>query len=171
MAHSGIYTATATEFLSRDDAQAFLARGLPLATAANPIYIAKADKAQTQWLTKSIRFADGPAGRGIEVTMDEEFTELRAGVRTAGTHQASFWLGDVGISVRTDDSTLTPSGDSAVAVLFTCDAPQCVRASWNGAQSSADWTDISIQDAAVRGRILAAFEFLKAAGGARKPPS
>ncbi len=148
-------------FSSRMDAEAFLARELPIATAANPNYRGKDDGVETQWLTKSVRFSDAPDG-GVVVAMDEEFTEIRASGRKPGTHDARFSLRDVNISTRTDETQLTPSGEPAMAVIFNCAAPKCVHAKWNGEASTSDWTDISIQDPFVRGRILAAFEYLKA---------
>ena len=81
-------------FSSRKEAEEFLSRTLPQATAENPKYISKTDKVETSWLTKSIAFGDGDAGRGIQVSTDEEYTEIRAGVSTPGTHQALFSLGE-----------------------------------------------------------------------------
>jgi hypothetical protein len=155
-------------FSSRDDAEAFLARALPLATAGNPKYYSKADKAETRWLTKSIEFHDGPPGRGVQVSTDEEFTEVRAGVATPGTHQAVFSLGDVHISMETSDSDVTAADEPALGILFKCAAPHCIQAKWSGSASLADWTDIYLQDATLRGRIFAAFEFL-AAGDPKAP--
>jgi hypothetical protein len=148
-------------FSSRKDAEDFLGRTLPLATAANPKYYSKADKAETRWLTKTIEFQDGPPGRGIQVSTDEEFTEVRAGVATPGTHQAVFSLGDVKISMESSDTDVTEAGEPALGIIFNCAAPKCIQAKWSGEASSADWTDIYLQDAMLRGRILAAFEFLK----------
>jgi hypothetical protein len=155
-------------FSSRNDAEAFLARALPPATAGNPKYYSKADKAETRWLTKSVQFSDNPTGPGIQVATDEEFTEVRAGVATPGTHQAVFTLGDVNISMETSDTDFTEAGEPALGIMFTCAAPKCIQAKWSGAASLADWTDIYLQDATLRGRILAAFEFLEANG--RKAP-
>jgi hypothetical protein len=153
--------ADATVFSSRKDAEDFLARTLPLATAVNPEYYSKTDKAETRWLTKSIEFQDGPPGHGILISTDEEFTEVRAGVATPGTHQAIFSLGDVNISMESSDTDATAAGEPALGIIFNCAAPKCIQAKWSGQASSADWTDIYLQDATVRGRILAAFEFLK----------
>jgi hypothetical protein len=151
-------------FSSRKDAEDFLARTLPLATAANPKYYAKADKAETRWLTKSIEFHDGPPPRGIQVSTDEEYTEARAGVATPGTHQAVFSLGDVNISMETSDTDVTEAGEPALGIIFNCAAPKCIQAKWSGQASPSDWTDIYLQDATLRARILVAFEFLKSSG-------
>jgi hypothetical protein len=138
-----------------------LARTLPLATAGNPKYYSKADKVETRWLTKSIVFSDGVPGHGIQVSTDEEYTEVRAGVPTPGTHQAVFSLGDVSISMETSDTDFTEAGEPALGIIFKCVAPKCIQAKWSGQASSSDWTDIYLQDATLRARILAAFEFLK----------
>jgi hypothetical protein len=153
-----------TIFSSRKDTEDFLARTLPLATAANPKYYAKADKAETRWLTKSIEFQDGPPGHGIQVSTYEEFTEVRAGVATPGTHQAVFSLGDVNISMETSDTDVTEAGEPALGIMFNCAAPKCIQAKWSGQASPSDWTDIYLADAKLRTRILAAFEFLKSSG-------
>ena len=154
---------------SRKDAEDFLARTLPLATAGNPRYYSKADKVETRWLTKSIAFSDGAPGQGIQVSTDEEYTEVRAGVPTPGTHQAVFSLGDVSISMETSDTDFTKAGEPALGIIFECTAPKCIQAKWSGQASSSDSTDIYLQDATLRARILAAFEFLKS--GALKSPT
>jgi hypothetical protein len=151
-------------FPSRKDAEDFLARTLPLATAGNPKYYSKADKVETRWLTKSIAFSDAVPGQGIQVSTDEEYTEVRAGVATPGTHQAVFSLGDVSITLETSDTDFTEAGEPALGIIFKCAAPQCIQAKWSGQASSSDWTDIYLQDATLRARILAAFEFLESSG-------
>jgi hypothetical protein len=156
--------ADAAVFSSRKDAEDFLARTLPLATAANPKYYSKTDKVETRWLTKSIEFHDDAPGHGRQVSTDEEFTEVRKGVATPGTHQAVFSLGDVNISMETSDTDVTEAGEPALGIIFNCAAPKCIQAKWSGAASLADGTDIYLQDATLRGRILAAFEFLQASG-------
>lgn len=161
--------ANATAFSSRKDAEDFLARTLPLATAGNPRYYSKSDKVETRWLTKSIAFSDGPPGHGVQVATDEEYTEVRAGVPTPGTHQAVFSLGDVSIALETSDTDFTEAGEPALGIIFKCAAPNCIQAKWSGQASSSDWTDIYLQDAALRAGILAAFEFI-ASSGSRRPP-
>jgi hypothetical protein len=150
-----------TTFSSRKDAEDFLARTLPLATTGSPKYYSKADKVETGWLTKSIAFSDGVPGQGIQVSTDEEYTEVRAGVPTPGTHHAVFSLGDVGIAIETSDTDLTEAGEPALGIIFKCAVPKCIQAKWSGQASSSDWTDIYLQDATLRTRALAAFEFLK----------
>jgi hypothetical protein len=158
--------ANAAAFESRRAAEQYLIDSLPTATAANPTFLTKADGTESRWLTKSIHFDDGPQG-SVRVSMDEEFTQTKGGVSTKGTHQAVFSLADVNISVTTSAEDFTPTGEPAMGVLFTCATPKCVSATWSGQASSSDQTDISVQDAAVREQILAAFQFLKGAG---KPP-
>ena len=155
-------------FSSRKDAEDFLARTLPPATAGNPKYVSRADKVQTVWLTKSIAFSDGAPGHGIQVSTDENYTEVRAGVSTPGTHQAVFSLGDVVISVETSHTDFTEAGEPALGIIFKCAAPKCIQAKWGGQPSLSDWTDIYLQDATLREQILAAFEFLKS-GGLKSP--
>jgi hypothetical protein len=161
-------TSSESAFSSREDAEQFLARALPLATAANPGYVSKADKAETRWLTKSIEFDDHPAGKGIRVIMDEEFSEVRAGVSKTGTHEAAFSLGEVRVSPHKDATAITEAGEPALGIIFNCVSPGCIQAKWNGVESSSDWTDIYLQDGAMRVRVLAAFEFLKS-GGPKSP--
>ena len=157
-------------FASRADAQAYLAATLPAATRANPKYLTKSEGYETIWLTQSILFSDAPGG-AVQVAMDETFTQFRGGAETKGAHQARFSLADVEISAFTEPGDVTPSGEASTGVLFTCVQPRCVDAAWNGQASAADKTDISIQDPAVRARVIAAFVYLKSLGGAAKSPT
>ena len=151
-------------FSSRKAAEDFLARAIPQAISANPKYRSKKDNVETIWLTKSIEFGDGSPGRGVQVTMDEDFTEIRGGVPTHGTHQAVFDLGEVSVSMHADESDVAETGGPALGIIFNCVAPKCIQAKWNGQPSSSDWTDIYLQDGTLRARILAAFAFLKSSG-------
>ena len=150
-------------FSSRQEAEAFLARALPLATRANPKYLTKSDGLETVWLTNSLQFAPSPSG-GVHVAMDETYTRLGA----VGAHQAAFSLADVEVTKFTEAGDVTPSGEPALGLLFTCVAPQCVSGAWVGQASKADKADIYIQDPATREKILAAFLYLK---GADKAPT
>ncbi len=156
-------------FASRDEAQAYLARALPRATAANPKFVTKPDNVETVWRTQSIVFTDSSAG-GIQVAMDESFTETRGGIANPGTHRAVFSLAQVRVSPHVYPADVTPDGEKALGIIFTCEAGKCIQAVWNGAESTADATDISIQNDDERARILAAFEYLKSLSGAPKAP-
>lgn len=147
-------------FTSRRQAEDFLASALPEITKANPKYLTKAEGYESIWLTKSLRFDDLGA-RGLRVAMDEEYTQFKAGVATPGTHQAAFTLADVTITTFTEPGDVTPSGEPAMGILFTCSSPGCIEAAWGGQPSKADKTDISIQDPAMRAKALAAFVYLK----------
>jgi hypothetical protein len=48
-----------------------------------------------------------------------------------------------------------------MAVMFQCNAGKCIRASYDGKPADVEMTDISIQDDAMRAKILAAFLMLK----------
>ncbi len=159
------FVAEEATFGSRREAEDYLTRALPLATRANPKYLTKAEGVETLWLTKSLKFTGSPAA-GIQVAMDEEYTQYRAGVATVGAHQAEFSLADVEISAFTEPGDVTPDGEVSRGVLFGCVAPKCIRASWSGQPSLADKTDIYVQEVVVRDKILAAFVFLKRIGKA-----
>jgi hypothetical protein len=152
-------------FASRQAAEDYLAKALPLATSRNPAYLTKSEGVQTWWLLKTVRFADAPTG--VHVAMDEEFPQVKSGVKTTGAHQAAFSLGEVDISVIAEAGDVTPSGEPAMAILFKCAAPKCIEASWNGQPAPSDKTDIYVQDAETREQILGAFKFLMALGKAR----
>lgn len=152
-------------FSSRKDAEAFLSHSLPLATAGNPKYRGDGG-ALTQWLTKSVVFGANP--NGISVQMSEEVLEFRNGARSAtGTHHAQFQIEDVEIAELKDSPDLTEDGEKTRGIIFRCVSGKCIAAKWNGVESPADWTDISIQDETLRAKILAAFQTLKRAVGGR----
>jgi len=156
--------ADAPEFQSRDDAEAYLARAIPLATAGNPKYRGSEPGVLTQWLTKTVKFSPSANPNGILVSTSEIYLEFRNGVQSAtATHDVEFTIEDVRISERTDDSTLTEFGEKALGVIFNCQAGKCIHSRWNGAASNVDWSDISIQDPSLRANILKAFQVLKQA--------
>jgi hypothetical protein len=161
----GAAMANGAAFESRQVAEDYLTRTLPIATAANPKYLTKSEGVESSWLTKSVRFEDTTTG--IRVAMDEAFTQTKDGVSTPGPHGSAFSLAAVDISALTLAGDVTPSGDASMGILFACSKPGCVAANWNGQAGAADKTDISLQDTATRERVLAAFLFLKGAG---KPP-
>jgi hypothetical protein len=153
-------------FSTRQSAEEFLARALPAATAANPRYRSGKQGVTMAWIAKSIKFSPGaPAGR--LVIMSEEALEFHDGVLSAtGAHEVEFAIEDVAISARTDSGTLTEKGEPGLAVIFNCNQGKCIRVIRDGAPSSEDFTDISIQDVATRDKILKAFLAVKQGGGA-----
>jgi hypothetical protein len=155
------------EFASKEDAEAYLAKTIPLATAGNPKYRGS-EGALTQWLTKTVEFGPSSKPNGISVATSETYLEFRNGAQTAtGAHDVKFAIEDVQISERTDDPTLTENGEKALGVIFNCQSGKCIATIWNGAPSKVDWSDISVQDASLRANILKAFQVLKKATGAR----
>jgi hypothetical protein len=153
-------------YASMEDAQEYLVRTLPIATANNPNYRSSADGVEMAWITQSIKFAPGRNGSGMLVSMSEAIFEFRNGVRAAaGSHQVEFSIEDVKISERRDGADLTASGEIALGVIFNCNSGKCIRSTYNGEASAVDWTDISIQDDALRGQILKAFETIQQAAG------
>jgi hypothetical protein len=151
-----------SEFASREEAKAFLAHALPIATAGNPRYRSADAGVLTAWITKTIRFDSATDSNGILVSMSEDVLEFRNGIRgAAGSHDTQFLIGDVAVSERRDSGDFTENGEAAVGVQFRCNSGKCIRASYGGAPSLTDWTDISIQDDALRRKILAAFRALQ----------
>lgn len=147
-------------FASKRAAMDYLADVLPQATAANPEYRTVKDGTVSRWLTKSVRFGESASG-AVSVTMQETYSQTQAGKTTPGTHEAAFSLADVAIKDFTEPGDVTPDGKPSRGVIFACEKPGCVAAVWGDRASQADMTDISLQDDAVRGKILAAFLYLK----------
>jgi hypothetical protein len=155
-------------FGSSDEAEAYLAKALPLATAANPKYRSQGG-VLTQWLTKSIAFAPSRNPNGISIAMTEEILDFRNGVQVRkGSHEAQFLIEDVRVSELTDSKDVTEGGEQARGVIFNCLTGKCVSATWDGAPSPSEWTDISIQNAETRANILSAFQALKRAASGEK---
>ena len=152
-------------FASKAEAQAFLKRALPAATAANPMYKSPNSDVVTRWLTKSISFTHDRTG-GVIVSTDEEFDQYRGGaLKSRGTHQAKFALDDVTISLEASPTDTTETGEQARGVVFKCAGPPCIAAVWNGKASMSASTDVYLQDAASREQILAAFQSLRSKAG------
>jgi hypothetical protein len=169
MSNDSRLAADSAEFASKEDAEAFLAKTLPLATAANPKYRGEAG-ALTQWLTKEVTFGPGKTPSGISIRMSEAVLDFRNGaLASTGSHEVQFQIEDVSVSVLKDSPDLTEAGEQGQGVIFHCASANCVSHKWNGAPSSADSTDISIQDLAMRDKILAAFQALKRAAGGPSP--
>lgn len=156
----GSGTASAAEFESRSQAVAYIVATLPKAIAANPKYLTKADGTLTQWVTDEVRFATDGAGAAV-VTLREHFVQTKAGNSTQAPHEARFSLSEVKIGRYLEPGDVTPSGEAAIGVSFTCKTPGCVAAIWGAAPSRADSTDFYVQDVATRDRLLAAFQRLQ----------
>ncbi len=149
-----------TGFASSAEAMKWLARELPRVTQANPKYLTKSDGTVSQWLTKVVRFSREADGR-VRVAMQESYTQTKGGVSTPGQHEAKFSLGDVEITDFSEPGDVTPAGEPSRGILFTCNKPRCVAAVWSGKAAPSDKTDISIQDDALRAKVLAAFRYLQ----------
>jgi hypothetical protein len=158
-------SATVGPFESKSEAEAFLARALPAATAANPKYRSPGGDVETRWLMRTISFKDNEGG-GLIVSTDEAVEDYRADKLSAQrTHTATFAIDDVVISEETTDD-LAENGERARGVLFKCAGAPCIRAVWSGENSISDSTDVYLQDDTQRRRILDAFQALR-----RKPAS
>jgi hypothetical protein len=147
-------------FATPKQAMDFLADALPKATVDNPKYLTKKDGTLSRWLTQELRFTSG-ADSAIGVAMRETYTQEKDGKATPGQHEAAFSLGEVEITEFTEPGDVTPSGDAARGLMFTCKAPGCVAAKWGEQSSRADKTDVSVQDDATRAKLLAAFRYLQ----------
>jgi len=153
-------------FTSPTDAEAFLSDAVPAATAANPKYRTPGTDYDRRWLIKAITFSRAEGG-GVIVSTDEDFEDYRAGaLASRGKHQARFAIDDVKISPETADD-VSEKGEKAIGVLFQCLGAPCVHAVWDGQPSVSARTDIYIQDANQRERILSAFRALQNKGASR----
>jgi len=154
---------SALTFASRADAEAFLAHALPAATAANPKYRTPGADYDRRWLIKSITFPRTEGG-GVVVSIDETFEDYRDGaLNSQGTHQARFAIDDVTISPETTDD-ISEKGEKAQGVLFQCVSAACIHAVWDGKPSLSARTDVYVQEANLRHRILSAFRALQEKG-------
>ncbi|MBV8105260.1 MAG: hypothetical protein JO223_11670 [Hyphomicrobiales bacterium] len=151
----------AQAFASKAEADAFLSRAVPAATAANPEYRSPGKDVATRWLVKTIAFRESESGGPI-VSTDEDIEEYRNGsLQSRGTHQATFPIDDVTVSLETSDQDTTESGEKAKGVIFRCVGAPCIQAVWDGQKSTSAWTDIYLQEAGSRNQILAAFQALQ----------
>jgi hypothetical protein len=147
-------------FASKSEAEAFLLRMLPAATAANPKYRSPGSEVETRWLTEKISFKENENGVVI-VSTSESVEDYRGDARSGlRTHTATFASDDVAISEETTDD-LAENGEMARGVLFKCVGPPCIEAGSSGEISTSDSTDIYLQDDTQRRRILAAFQALQ----------
>ncbi|HKI15976.1 MAG TPA: hypothetical protein VKA12_13405 [Roseiarcus sp.] len=160
MADNAAKPAAAGSFASKSEAEAFLARVLPAATAANPKYRSPGSDIETRWLTKKISFRDREGG-GVVVLTAESVEDYRAGALSAQrTHRATFAVDDVAISEETADD-LAENGEKARGVLFTCVGAPCIEAVWGGERSTSASTDVYLQDETQRRQMVDAFRALQ----------
>jgi hypothetical protein len=153
--------AASGSFASKAEAEAFLARAVPAATAANPKYRSPNSDLETRWLSKTISFLQSDS-RGVIVSTEEEIDEYRNGALSSkGTHQATFAIDEVNVSLETSPQDRTETGEQAQGVMFKCVGAPCIEAVWNGKQSISAWTDIYLNDADERKRIFEAFRTLQ----------
>ena len=160
MAENAAKPAAAGAFASKSEAEAFLARALPAATAANPKYRSPGSDIETRWLTKTISFR-ATEGGVVVVSTAESVEDYRAHALSAQrTHAATFAVDDVAISEETADD-LAENGEKARGVLFTCVGAPCIEAVWSGEKSMSASTDVYLQDETQRRQILDAFRALQ----------
>jgi hypothetical protein len=156
-----VQAAADSAFASKKEAEEFLTKTLPIATAANPKY-RSANGNQMAWITKTVTFAPSKSANGTWVSMAEEVLEFHNGARiSTGSHHVAFAIEDVKISDRTDSDDLTEAGDAARAVMFTCNSGKCIQTSYGDKPSTTDWADISLQDETMRNNIRKAFETIQ----------
>ncbi len=153
-------TVSAQEFPTRVQAMDYIVATLTKAIAANPKYLTKADGTLTQWVSDDVSFSMDAAGAAV-VTLREHFIQTKAGKTVQARHEAHFALPDVKIGVYREPGDVTPSGEAAIGVSFTCKTPGCVAAIWGDTPSRADSTDFYVQDLPTRDRLLAAFQRLQ----------
>ena len=158
---------SAQAFASKAEAEAFLSRAVPAATAANPVYRSPGKDVTMRWLTKTIVFRQGQSGGPI-VSTDEDIEDYRDGsLKSRGTHEATFAIDAVTVSLETADQDTTEGGEKAMGVIFRCVGAPCIDAVWDGQKSTSAWTDIYLQDAGSREQILAAFHALQKGAGSK----
>jgi hypothetical protein len=159
--------AHAESFATPADAEAFLSRAIPAATAANPRYRSAGSDVETRWLTKSIAFRQSESG-GVIVSTDEEFEKYRKdAVTSRGSHQATFAIDDLTMSLETSDQDTTENGEKAQGVMFRCVGAPCIDSVWDGKKSTSAWTDVYLHDPEMRERIFTAFMALQKKGNAK----
>ena len=151
-------------FASSAEAEAFLSRAIPAATAANPKFRSPGEDVLTQWLMKSVSFREAEGGGVIVSTRETNNQYLNGALVKPGTHETTFAIDDVTVSLETSDQDVTEGGEKAQGVLFRCIGAPCIEAVWDGHKSTSAWTDIYLQEPKSRARIFAAFQALQ-----RKP--
>jgi hypothetical protein len=155
-------------FASKEEAEAFLSRAVPAATAANPKYRSPDKDVATRWLMKTIDFRKGESG-DVMVSTDEDIEDYRNDALVSRrTHQATFAMNDVMVFPEASAADTTESGQKAQGVIFRCaSGAPCIEAVWNGQKSMGAETDIYLQDPTSREQILAAFQSLQRKSGSK----
>jgi hypothetical protein len=152
-------------FVSRRAAEAYLARELPVATAANPKYRDPNTDLDTRWLTESISFTQAVDG-GVVVTMREVILKYRgAKIVDHGIHSAEFPIEVTGVGLISDAWVPVDSVDAAAGILFRCPEKPCIRTHRNGKSTIDIQTDITISNRESRTRLYEAFRALRKESG------
>lgn len=144
---------------NRAEGEEFLSRILPLAAAANPKYRSGDSSDLWTWLINSVRFSPGS---DPQVTISEQAIVSRNGAQAAvHTHEVTFAIEDVHITEYGYPADKTENGEKAVGVMFKCRAGKCIKATWDGATSASDATDLYVYDEKTREQILKAFALVR----------
>lgn len=147
-------------FVSRRAAEAYLARELPAATAANPKYRDPNTNLDTRWLTKSITFTHAIDG-GVVVTMREVILKyLGTKIVDQGTHSAKFPIEVTGVGLINDAWVPVDSVNAAAGILFKCPEKPCILTDRSGKATIDVQTDITISDRDSRRKLYEAFRAL-----------
>lgn len=163
-AAAGVATAAAA-LESRAAAEAYLARALPEATAANPAYKDPGSDIETRWLTKTVAFRKGEDG-GLVVAMHEDVLKYRGGALISqGTHDTEVPLDVTGVGLISAAWLPVESLDEAAGILFRCPKGDCIRSVDDGKPSMKAQTDITITDRETRASLYAAFKALLKGSG------
>jgi hypothetical protein len=152
-------------FASRADAEAYIARVLPQATAANPKYKEPNSDIETRWLTKSVAFRSDHAG-GVIVVMHEDILKYRGDkIVGRGTHGVEIPLEQTGVGLISDAWVPVDKIEAAAGILFRCAKEPCLRSTHDGKPSIDAQTDITISDKDALAKLYAAFRALLRAPG------
>lgn len=147
---------------NRAEAEEFLSRILPLMAAANPKFRSGDSRDLWAWLINSVRFSPSSDPKGVALTMNEQAFVSHDGAQAAvHTHEVTFAIADVHVSEYAYPADTTENGEKAVGVMFKCRDGKCIKATWDGATSASDATDLYVYDATTRGQILRAFALLR----------
>jgi hypothetical protein len=154
------HAAEGPPFASKADAEAYIARELPEATAANPKYRDPAGDTETRWLTKSVTFRSDPDG-GIIVAMDEDILKYRGDkIIGQGTHSVEIPLETTGVGLISDAWVPVNTVEAAAGILFRCPKAPCLQSTHDGKPSIDPQTDITISDKDRLAKLYAAFRAL-----------
>jgi len=168
LAALGLAPARAAEgppFANKAAAQAYIARALPEATAANPKYKDPNSDVETRWLTKSVTFQTGPDG-GVIVSMHEDILKYRGdAIVSRGSHEVEIPLEITGVGLISDAWIPVDTIDAAAGILFKCPNAPCLNSTHDGKPSVDPQTDITISDKEQMAKLYAAFRALLKTGG------